>query len=179
VKRCIGFDDGFFRKTDQRALAVGVVMRAQVVEAVLSTNIAVDGDDATAVLTKAFRDAPQRPGYILLNGLTFGGLNVVDIRALSEQTGAAVISVTRQKPDERAFSAALEHVPNSVAKQRRVANAGEMCHSTVYFQCAGVTPQAAAEFIEANTFNGKIPECIRLAHLVAQGISRGVSSGRA
>lgn len=179
MKRCIGFDDGAFRKTDKRTALVGVVMRGNVVEAVLGSAIKVDGDDSTRVLLSTVRKAPQAPSYILIDGITLGGFNIVDLPALSKGAGKPVIAVTRKKPNDDAVRSAIDNVPNTAAKLRRLSRAGSLHRAGVCFHCAGIEPAEARRVLERNTFNGKMPECVRLAHLVAQGMTKGVSTGRA
>ncbi len=49
--RQIGFDDGFFRKSDDHTALVGCVVRGNdLVEGFLFDRISVDGDDATPKL---------------------------------------------------------------------------------------------------------------------------------
>ena len=49
----------------------------------------------------------------------------------------------------------------------------------VFVQRAGLSSAHAEHLLAATTLHGKLPEAIRLAHLVAGGITTGTSRGRA
>jgi endonuclease V-like protein UPF0215 family len=49
----------------------------------------------------------------------------------------------------------------------------------VFVQRAGLSPEAAADVIRRTARNGRIPEPLRAAHLVAGGAFGGESRGRA
>ena len=49
----------------------------------------------------------------------------------------------------------------------------------LFVQRAGLTPTEAAELLAATTLHGKLPEPLRLAHLIAGGVVTGTSRGRA
>lgn len=49
----------------------------------------------------------------------------------------------------------------------------------VWVQRAGLSLDEAAALLAATTTQGRIPEPLRVAHLVAGGVGRGESRGRA
>ncbi len=49
----------------------------------------------------------------------------------------------------------------------------------MYIKCTGVSLEEAKEIINISTIRGVIPEPIRVAHLIASGITRGESYGKA
>ena len=55
----------------------------------------------------------------------------------------------------------------------------ETRHNPIYVKCAGITIEEAKEIIKLSTIRGTIPEPIRVAHLIASGITRGESYGKA
>jgi endonuclease V-like protein UPF0215 family len=52
-------------------------------------------------------------------------------------------------------------------------------HNPIYFQFIGMDVEQAKEIITISTIRGVIPEPIRVAHLIASGITRGESVGKA
>ena len=52
-------------------------------------------------------------------------------------------------------------------------------HNPIYIKCAGISLQETEELIRLSTIRGVIPEPIRVAHLIASGIIRGESYGKA
>ena len=83
----VGFDDGPFdrRKGGARVLLVGAVCARTRLDGVISGRITKDGRNAAARVAALVRGS-QFDGHIravLLNGIAFGGFNVVDIHALA------------------------------------------------------------------------------------------------
>jgi endonuclease V-like protein UPF0215 family len=108
---------------------VGVVFRGcKWIEGVLSTNITVDGLDATEKIGAMLQASGhyRQIRVIMLNGVTFGGFNVVDINALSKATGLPVIAVTEKKPDLDQVRSALQHLPDFELRWQAILNAGEL-----------------------------------------------------
>ena len=176
--RILGIDDSPFSKSDSHVLVVGVLMRRNTVEGVLSTVVERDGDDATEKLAEMVLKTrfAKQAGCIILNSIMFAGLNVVDIRALSNALQRPVIAVVRKKPDMKAVEKALANVCCTEEKMVRMRNAGRVeKFGNVYAQVAGISVEDARKILAR--FKG-IPEPVRLAHVIAGGIVRGESGGK-
>lgn len=177
--RVLGVDDSPFTRQDETVLVVGVVERDGIIEGVLSTRVERDGDDATekiSEMVKRSRFLPEIRG-ILLNSVMMAGFNAVDIKKLSEETGKPVIAVVRRKPDAARTQKALENAPNAARKRERLKKAGPPKRFYgLYAQIAGVREERAAEFLRRRK---GVPEAIRLAHIIAGGVRRGESRGKA
>ena len=52
-------------------------------------------------------------------------------------------------------------------------------HNPIFVKCTGIDIEEAKEIIKLSTIRGVIPEPIRMAHLIASGITRGESYGKA
>ena len=52
-------------------------------------------------------------------------------------------------------------------------------HNPIYIKCVGVSIEEAKEIIKISTIRGVIPEPIRVAHLIASGVIKGESHGKA
>jgi endonuclease V-like protein UPF0215 family len=52
-------------------------------------------------------------------------------------------------------------------------------HNPIFVKCAGIDIKEAKEIIKLSTIRGVVPEPIRVAHLIASGIIRGESYGKA
>jgi len=177
--RILGIDDSPFSKKDDEVLVVGVLMRGQAVEGVLSTKVGRDGDDsnekvAGMVLRSRFA---KQVGAVMMNSIMLGGFNVVDIAALSRELGKPVIAVVRRKPKMDEVRKALANVCCAEEKMVKMRNAGEVRRlGKVYAQIAGISERDAGRLLAR--FPG-IPEPVRLAHVIAGGIVRGESGGKA
>ncbi len=179
--RVLGVDDGrFVPHTKSTVPVVGVVFRGGYwIEGVMSTRITVDGFDATANIAAMIKASPhyKQLRVVMLNGITLGGFNVVDIQELTTQTDLPVIAVTTKKPDLTQVQAALQNLPNSQDRWNAVLKAGEIFPVTtrrthqVYVEVAGIAKQSAVEVLRLTSTRSKTPEPLRVAHLVASGIS--------
>jgi uncharacterized protein len=180
--RVLGIDDGkFVPHTKSQVPVVGVVFRGGYwLDGVMSTQVEVDGFDATAKLSRMIKCSPhyRQLRVIMINGVTLGGFNVVDIKELNAETGLPVIALTSRKPDLAKVHSALKNLPCSEKRWVAVLNAGELFSvatrvgkQRVYFEVVGVSMEVAVEILRLTSTRSKIPEALRVAHLVASGIS--------
>lgn len=179
----IGFDDGpFERRATDDVLLVGAVCARTRLDGVVSTRVAHDGDDATAriadlVTCTKFAAAVRA---IALSGIAVAGLNVVDVHELAARTGRPVLVVARRPPRLDRLRRALNAIPDGARKWALVEAAGAMEQvGALYVQRVGLSVAQAGALLAASTLHGNFPEPLRLAHLIAGGIERGVSRGRA
>ncbi len=180
--RILGIDDGQFTPhSNEQVPVVGIVFRGGYwLDGVMSTQIMVDGFDATANIGRMIVESPhyRQLRVILLNGITFAGFNVVDIKALNTLTNLPVIAVTTKKPDLTQVHAALQHLPGCEERWKAVVNAGEIFtvvtrggKQRIYVEITGIERNVAEEVLRLTSTRSKIPEALRVAHLVASGIS--------
>jgi len=185
--RFLGIDDAPFTFLDDHTWVVGAVVRAPTyLEGVMRTSVTVDGTDGVAAIAGMVNRSRYREGLavILLDGITVGGFNVIDIRALSEETGLPVVSVTRRRPDTAAMVRALgrrfaDWESRAALVTREKPFAVKTGHKPLYANAAGISAAEATEAIRLATVRGAIPEPIRVAHLIAAAYARGESRGRA
>lgn len=179
----VGFDDAPFERSYRGdVLVVGAVFSGARLDGVLSGRVRRDGANATrviAALVAGSRWAPQLHA-VLLQGIAVAGFNVIDIAALRRAAGLPVLVVMRHRPDCDAVQAALRgHVPGGERKWRLIEAAGPVEEAAgVYVQRCGIGLDEAARLIEASRTGGRMPEPLRVAHLIAGGIVRGESCGR-
>ncbi len=118
---------------------------------------------------------------VLLAGLTFGGFNVVDLPTLYEALEVPILVVMRRRPRLGDIRAALrKHVRGGEAKWGRIERAGavEPC-ADLFVQRAGLSLAEADATLRLHVRHGHLPECLRVAHLVAAARVRGHSHGAA
>jgi len=176
----LGVDDGqFIPHTQGTVIVVGVVFRGGCwIDGVMHTRIAIDGLDATEKLALMINSSPHRRQLrlVMLNGLTFAGFNIVDIKQLNVVTGLPVIVLTRDMPDLEAIHQALKNLPHSEERWRMVLEAGEIhevnCKgSKSYMGLAGISLADAIKIVQLTATRSSFPEPLRVAHLIASGIS--------
>ena len=185
--RLLGIDDSPFTFTDKYAIIIGVVMRGgNYIECVLKSQVSIDGDDATFVCKDIIKNTRHRKQLkaMLLDGISLGGFNVVDIDYIFKSTNLPVITITRDKPDFNKIEKALKKNFLDWEKRLKIIKNGDIhvvntSHNPIYVKCSGIDIEEAKEIIKISTIRGVIPEPIRVAHLIASGIVRGESYGKA
>lgn len=177
--RYAGFDDGFSSFSDEKAYLIGCITAGVSVDGFLFTTIEVDGFDVTQkiidlILKSRFREQIK---CIFLSGITFGGFNIADVEEINLRTGIPVVVVTKKRPDTSSVEKAIQNVRNSEKRMEVIKKAGKIHELRgIYIQFKGCTLEEAEKFIESAKSGSKIPEALRIAHLVASSIVYGEST---
>ena len=185
ITNVIGFDDGPFdkwRRGGRDVLLVGAVCARTRLDGVVSGRVRRDGRNATLRMTELLRGSAfdRSVRAVLLGGIAVAGFNVVDIHALSEALARPVVVVARRPPRYAKIRAALARVPGGERRWALIKAAGPMEPVRgICVQRAGISLAETAALLEATTLHGKLPEPLRIAHLIAGGVARGASHGRA
>lgn len=184
ISHVIGFDDAPFPRNHRGdVLLVGAVYAGPRLEGVLSDKVRRDGINATRTIVRLVSKSHYREHLqaVLLQGITFAGFNVVDLQAAFDALKLPVIAVSRRQPDMEAVrNALLDHVPGGQRKWRLIQKAGPVEPAAgVYVQRAGISLRDTETLIERLALNGRLPEPLRTAHLIAGGIAQGESRHRA
>jgi uncharacterized protein len=179
----LGVDDAPFDKRQAGPVPIiGVAMEGHdVIESVALGEFPVDGDGATEYLATWIAGLRARPMLqaVIVGGITIAGLGIIDVTALAERLGLAVLVVTRHNPARSeladAFNAAglldrltlLERIP-------RAYGVGE----GLYLAHAGVPRVEAERLLAATLGKARLPEPLRVAHLIGQAMVLRESRGR-
>ncbi len=185
--RTLGIDDAPFKFKERNVNVVGVVLRGNnYLEGILKTNVTVDGKNATKKLLEMINNShfKEQIKIIMIDGAALGGFNVVDIEKLYKDTGVPVITITRNKPDYDSMKNALKKHFNDWERRYRIITKNKIFrvktkHKPVYVGLAGITVDKAETIVKQTTLRGALPEPVRIAHLVATGITTGESYGKA
>jgi endonuclease V-like protein UPF0215 family len=180
--RVLGVDDGPFTPHRGYAPVVGIVFRGGYwLDGVLSTRVKVDGFDATDNISSMIVESAhyRQVRVIMLDGVTFGGFNIVNIKKLNVLTRLPVIVVTRDKPDFTEIHAALRKLPRSAERWVAVQDAGQIFEvqtrsgsEGVYMEICGIHESDARRIVQLTSTRSNIPEALRVAHLVASGANQ-------
>jgi endonuclease V-like protein UPF0215 family len=179
--RILGVDDARFKRGhDEWTRLVGVILRgSQWIEGCLQVPIRVDGDDATPQLARMIRESShyEQLRVVMTCDTIFGGMNVLDLPTLAETTKRPVIAVSDSEPNMERVSEAFRRLcPNrwqeKLAMLARCApiKAVESRRGRVpvYLQWAGLPFEQAVELVQKTATRSRIPEPIRIAHLVGR-----------
>lgn len=180
----IGVDDAPFERAHRGdVLVVGIAFAGARLDGALSSRVRRDGSNATLRVAEMVKGSQffAHLHAVLLQGIALAGFNVVDLHALADALEKPVLVVARRAPDMAAIESALRtRVPGGESKWRLIEKAGPMepC-GHVFVQRAGLDLAEAKSLLEQHTPHGHIPEPLRVAHLVAGGVTTGKSRGRA
>jgi endonuclease V-like protein UPF0215 family len=185
--RILGFDDSSFLRNDKTVPVIGVIYRGgNFLDGVVKTEVAVDGMDSTDKLAKLVNTTRHRQQLrmLMLDGLTLGGFNLVDIKELNNRTHLPVIVINRKHPNLKDVKKALKNFNDYKKRWKVVSRAGKikvckMKNWNVYYQNVGLEDEDAEDVIRLSCTHSQIPEPLRVAHLIATAIVKGESRGRA
>lgn len=178
----LGIDDGrFVSKTRGTVDIVGVVYRGGYwFEGLMRSKVFIDGLDAIEKIASMIKNSPfyGEIRIVFLDGLSFGGFNIVDISELSSMLDLPVISIVREKPDLEKIKNALQNLPDFLEKWKAIENAGELIEvntrkndNPIYIQIAGILVDDAKKIIKKTSTHSNIPEALRVAHIIASGLT--------
>jgi len=179
----LGVDDAPFDKRQARAVPViGVLMEGNdLVEGVALGEFPVDGENATEYLAQWIARLRWRAAIqaVILGGITLAGLGLIDLPALAQPLGIPVLAVTRREPGKSRIGEALAAA--GLAHRQPIASRSPRAVRVtpgLYVAVAGADPAEAVALIRATLRKSRMPEPLRIAHLIASALERGQSRGR-
>lgn len=182
LSNVIGFDDAPFARDWKGEVAlVGCVCSGPRLDVVVRGHVKRDGTDATDTMAKLVREKSLvHVRAVLMQGITVAGFNVVDVHRLSRDLDMPVLVVMRKRPRMELFLKAMQALPGFEARRALIEAAGapEPVRD-VWVQRVGLTLAEVERVLERTTVHGNIPEPLRLAHIIAGGVTTGKSRGRA
>ena len=182
--RVIGVDDAHYADQTPGAKVnlAGIVCGGTRFEGMLWGQTAKDGLHVTDDLIRMIQPSKfaSQIHLVLLDGLTFGGCNIVDLPRLAEAIGRPAVAVMRRLPDMRRFKRVVDGLPDPEERWQRVLDAGPIHQiGERVFQVSGEDPEIIAAALDALTCEGKVPEPLRIAHLIGGAVMLGESTNRA
>jgi len=183
--RVIGIDDAPFDKFDplqKYVLVVGTIFRGgSFMDGMLSTHVEKDGEDATLRIVEMINNCKFKPQLqaIFLGGIAVAGFNVINPITLNKETGIPVVVVIRDYPDFKKMFSALEKIgmKNKISIIEKLPKPSKV--NKIYIQNIGISRKDCLKLLNITCTHSNIPEPLRVAHLIAAGISDGESRGRA
>ncbi|NHJ48957.1 MAG: DUF99 family protein [Asgard group archaeon] len=171
----------FNRTKDQEVAVIGAIYRgASLFEGMIKTAVQVDGEEATDKIADMIKNSThwQQLKVIMTRGVTIAGFNCLSLKQLSELTSLPVISIVDRKPDMDSIKSALQNLPNSKERFQILEENGlpiQMISSPekepVFVQFYSLTEEEVKQIITNATIVGRIPEPLRVARLIAVGLT--------
>jgi hypothetical protein len=180
--RILGIDDGVFTPHTKGAVdVIGVVFRGGYwLDGVMKTQVEIDGMDATEKIASMILESPHydQIRIVMLNGVTMAGFNVVDIERLYQKVKLPVIAVTRDKPNFNDIRKALRNLPRGEERWKAIEKAGKIIEvrtrsgeDPIYAHVVGISEKDAIRILKSTSTRSNIPEALRVAHIIASGLS--------
>jgi len=153
--------------------------------------IEVDGLDSSEKIVELAKELRCGASHVIvfLDGLCYAGFNVVDMDVLQASLSVPIISVLTEKPNEEEVRAALrKHFSDwdvrwsilSKCKFEHEILLNEEC-KPIYVELRGISLEEAKNILARTTVRGRLPEPLRVAKKIAQGLSpinRALFGGR-
>jgi endonuclease V-like protein UPF0215 family len=172
--RVLGVSESFQRE-DERSIAVGVVMRGDMrIDGIGFCEPQVGGKDATDELVAMYsRLAREDIRVWLLGGCIISWFNVVDSVRLNEETKVPVVCLS-YNPSEGIEKYFREYFPDDWQSRIEMMDRGgqrqevslKTGHS-VFLSTSGITLDKARKLVNQFTLDGRVPEPIRVARIIA------------
>ncbi len=177
----LGVEDGSFeafqRDRATHAFLCCVKLEYDLIEQIRLARIQVDGFDATKKLLGMLQGIKAEA--IILGGITFAGFNIIDPKAIFEEMGIPVIIYSGTRPDnDEMLSALMKHFDDWRERFKIIEILGPVHRiepypeePPIYFEVFGESPEWAEEILRESAKISRIPEPVRVAGLVARGLS--------
>ncbi len=181
--RVIGFDDApFVRRRGGCAAIAGIVCAGTRFEGMVWGQVRQDGWNATDKVCQLLEGGKFLPQLhlVLLDGIAFGGFNIVDLPKLSQRLDLPCVTIMRRMPNFTKIEQAIHNLSYPQRRLQLLKKAGEIhAYPPFYFQVCGEEPDVIAGVLPKLTDTGKVPEALRLAHLIGAAVINGESSSSA
>ncbi|MGC8496165.1 MAG: DUF99 family protein [Candidatus Micrarchaeia archaeon] len=164
----------------RKVLVVGIVARQGEVEGVLSSHVAVNGSDSSSSILKMVLRSrfAEQIKFVVSNGIAMAGLNVIDYRCLFRKSLPLVV-VTRSIPRPSKLSYALRSfsAKSGVNVKDRIEIIKSFA-SNKPIKIGGFYFQSQMDKESLVRIASDAVKALRLAHLVASGVTTSESKGR-
>ncbi len=177
--RILAPDDAPFKKNDKKDKIVGIIGREYIIEGVISFDVSIDGDDSTEEIINAVKRSRFSPQIkaLALNGIALAGLNVIDVEKINQALKIPIIMFTRRRPRRTLFNAAIKKSAKGDYR-KRIDTVNRVYKNIKIHRKIGFFVQVYPANVDVNNLVENSVYFLRLANLVASGITRGESKGR-
>jgi endonuclease V-like protein UPF0215 family len=173
--RVLGIAESF-SSGDQSVLA-GLVMRKDLrIDGFSFENTTVGGMDATGAVISLYRCFNRQDiNVIMISGCVISWFNIIDPARVKKATERPVIIITYE--DSEGIEEDIKrHFPGDEERLSRYKALGERIPTnlptghTIFIRPYGISEEDAAALCSALTFDGKIPEPLRVARICARAV---------
>lgn len=173
--RALGIAESYTGRKE--STLAGVIMRKDLrIDGFCSGRVTVGGMDATTTINRMIDNLDRHDiNVILLSGCVISWYNVIDIDNIADVSGTPVICVTYED-SEGLLDGIRRNFPGDEVRAHAYLRLGERepvdlgANRIVYLRTAGIGHADAGRFCRDFTLEGKIPEPLRVARLLARQV---------
>lgn len=182
--RALGISESFVKGVSKESILAGVVMRADMkIDGFTFSRATVGGTDATEKILEMYKRLRRDDiNLLLLNGCVISWYNVIDLHRVAEETGLPLICVTYNESAglERYFRELFpedwEQRVEVYQKNKSRVPVKLFTGHIVYIRYIGMKIEEAREVLNRFTFEGAIPEPLRISRLLARSIVKSLDA---
>ncbi|MDV2482872.1 DUF99 family protein [Methanoculleus sp. Wushi-C6] len=175
--RALGIAESYSGR--ERSTLAGVVMRKDLrIDGVAFAPVTVGGTDATDAVIGIVADLARRDiNLLMISGSVIAWYNIIDPAAVQEATGLPVIVATYEE-SEGLEEEIRHHFPGDAERLAAYRRLGDRTPVrlrtgyTLFIRPYGLSSGDAARLCNDFTHEGRVPEPLRVARLVARGLVR-------
>jgi hypothetical protein len=175
--RVLGIAESYSGRV-QSTLA-GIVMRKDLrIDGAAFARVTVGGTDATDATVRIVAGLDRRDiNLIMISGSVIAWYNIIEPAAVQEATGLPVIITTYEESDGLEDEI-RHHFPGDAERLAAYRRLGDRIpvrlHSgyTLFIRTCGISSEDAARLCNDFTHDGRMPEPVRVARLIARGLIR-------
>jgi endonuclease V-like protein UPF0215 family len=177
----MGIDDARFdlKRGSSTTWLIAVICQGLRLIEVIKTDIIIDGIDSTEKLIDLIRLRSKHVQFILTDTITFGGFNLMDMERVYTEVQKPIIAITEREVDLLSVKQAIiKRFPHNYQEKLFLLDkAGPLYEinintaggpTTIYFHSKGINYDEVKELLEKVTIDSKLPEPIRMAHLIGK-----------
>ncbi|MBN1390840.1 MAG: DUF99 family protein [Candidatus Thermoplasmatota archaeon] len=176
--RVLGIDDGPYHRGSLETLIVMTLYRLDgYLDAVMTSRVTTDGMDSASRIAEILLGSRylQQVRCIMSDGACLAGFNVLDIDELHQRTSVPVITVSDETPNTGSIMAALKaNFDDWEGRLKLITRHSprrlELDDGTCFVREKGITPKAADDIVKRCTVRGRVPEPVRLSHMIASAM---------
>lgn len=184
--RALGISESFRKGTSKLSTLAGVVLRADmIIDGFTFSEVKVGGMDATEKIVEMYEALDRHDiNILLLNGCVISWYNVIDLNRLVDAVGVPLICVTYRdsKGLEKFFK---ENFPQDWQQRTEVykrngSRTPLTLHTghTIYVRSLNISKEKTSRLLNKFTFQGAVPEPLRIARLLSRSLMRRSSATR-
>ncbi|MBO3757691.1 MAG: DUF99 family protein [Thermoproteota archaeon] len=175
--RVLGIAESF-RETSKKSILAGVVMRGDfLIDGFSFSFVTLRGNDATDSLIKLYTKLNRKDiNVLMIGGIVISLYNIIDIDEVYKSLKIPIITVTYNE-SEGLEEHIIRNFPNDYQERlevyRRLGKREKLMLKTnkeVFVRAEGISIESCKALLNRFTLNGKIPEPIRVARLLARSL---------